>query len=239
MSPPTRAPTIAAVLFDATGTLIELARPVGEVYAEAARAQGVDLPSWRVQDAFSRVMARASPRVFPELADLDDIAAAERAWWADLVRQTFQAVDSTVQFPDPAALYDALFEHFAKALAWRPRAGAKALLDALADEGVQAGVVSNFDLRLGPLLDALGLGQRLACVVLPAHCGARKPDAAIFRAALDALELPAEAVALVGDDPDTDLAGARGVGLVAIDVSDLEDLGELPRVLHDLATVSS
>lgn len=237
MATPTEAPPIEAVLLDATGTLIELARPVGEVYAEAAARQGITLPAWRVQDAFERVMRRATPRVFPELTSRDEIAAAEKAWWDDLVRQTFQAVDSTVRFPDAPALYDDLFAAFARADAWRLRDGAREALDGLDAAGVRVGVVSNFDLRLEALLDALGIGSRLACVVLPAHCGARKPDAPIFRAALAALGLPAEAVVLVGDDPAVDLAGARAVGLRAIDVAALDSLADLPRRLGDLATV--
>lgn len=237
--PPAENPPIRAVLFDATGTLIELARPVGEVYAEAARAQGVDVPSWRIEDAFARVIARAAPRVFPELEGLDEIAVAERAWWGDLVRQTFQAVDSTLRFEDPGALKTELFEAFARPDAWRLRDGAVDLLDALEAFGLRSGVVSNFDLRLVALLDALGIGSRLACCVLPAHCGAHKPDAAIFLAALDALGLPAEAVAFVGDDPSRDLAGARAVGMRAIDVGTLARLADLPRMLLGPATVST
>ena len=237
MTPP---PSIQAVLLDATGTLIELARPVGEVYAEAAARQGIELPAWRVQDAFERVMKRSTPRVYPDLSargDLEAVARAEKAWWDDLVRQTFQATDSTVRFPDAAALYDGLFAAFAEASAWRLRDGASALLDACDAQGTRVGVVSNFDLRLAPLLDALGVGGRLACVVLPAHCGARKPEPAIFEAALDALALPAHAVALVGDDPEEDLAGARSVGMHAIDVRSLDSLADLPRMLADLANV--
>lgn len=221
---------------DATGTLIELARGVGEVYSEAAAAQGVELSAWRVQDAFERVMRRAGPRVFPELRELDQVAAAERAWWGDLVRQTFQAVDSTVVFPDAERLYDGLFDHFARAEAWRCRAGAVEMLEGLAREGIHAGVVSNFDLRLEPLLDELGLGAHLDCVVLPAHCGARKPDPAIFRAAVAAIGLPVEEIVVVGDDPEKDLAGARAAGLRAVDVRRVEHLRDLPRALRDPAT---
>lgn len=228
------APAVAAVLLDATGTLIELARPVGEVYAEAAARQGVELPAWRVQDGFERVIRRAAPRVFPDLESLDAIATAEKAWWADLVRQTFQAVDSTVRFDDAAGLYDELFMHYASPGAWRLRGGALALLDALDAAGVRVGVVSNFDLRLGPLLDGLGVGPRLACIVLPAHCGARKPDPAIFQAAARALGLEARSIVMVGDDPEKDLDGARDAGLQALDVRDLESLEALPRVLWNL-----
>ncbi len=229
---------IRGVLLDATGTLIELRRSVGEVYSEAAARRGVELGAWRVQDGFERVMGRASARVFPELSSVDEIAGAEKAWWDDLVRQTFQATDSTVRFDDAAGLYDELFAYYAKAGAWQLREGALDMLDGLEADGVSVGVVSNFDLRLGPLLEEMGVGPRLACLVLPAHCGARKPDPAIFRAALHALGLPAESVALVGDDPDKDLAGARAVGLHAIDVHSLDSLTDLPRRLRDLATVS-
>jgi putative hydrolase of the HAD superfamily len=228
---------IEAVLLDATGTLIELRRSVGEVYAEAAARRGVELPAWRVQDGFERVMRRATPRVFPHLDALSEIADAEKAWWDDLVRQTFQAVDSTVRFDDAASLYDELFTTFAKADAWRLRDGATEMLDTLERDGLRAGIVSNFDLRLGPLLGALGVADRLACIVLPAHCGARKPDPAIFRAALAALALEAPSVALAGDDPENDLAGARAAGLRAVDVRALDSLADLPRALRDLATV--
>ena len=229
---------IEAVLFDATGTLIELVRPVGETYAEAARDQGVELPAWRVQDAFERVQARAEPRVHPELRDLAAIAAAERDEWKDVVRQTFQAVDSTLRFPRPDELAERLFAHYADAAAWRLRPGVRAALRALADDGLRAGVVSNFDLRLSGILQGLGIIDDLSCIVLPAHCGARKPDPRIFEAALAALGLPAERVAFVGDDPDKDLAGARAAGLLAIDIRGWTSLEELPRRLHDAANLA-
>ena len=59
---------ISVVLFDAAGTLFELRRSVGETYSAAAARHGVSLPAWRLDDAFQRVMRRASPMVFPEAA---------------------------------------------------------------------------------------------------------------------------------------------------------------------------
>lgn len=229
---------IKAVLFDATGTLIEPARPIGETYAEAARAQGVKLPAWRVQDAFERVLARAEPRVFPDLHDLEAVAEAERHWWLDLVRQTFQAVDSTLRFADPTALAAGLFDHYAGASAWRLRPGASAALAGLTADGLRAGVVSNFDLRLSGILQGLGIVDALSCIVLPAHCGARKPDRRIFEAALAALDLPAGCVAMVGDDPEKDLAGARAVGMWTLDIRGWSSLAELPRRLRDPANLA-
>ena len=45
-----------------------------------------------------------------------------------------------------------------------------------------------------------------------------------------------EEIAMVGDDPEKDLAGARAVGLAAIDVRDIRSLSELPQALRDPAT---
>ncbi len=42
-----------------------------------------------------------------------------------------------------------------------------------------------------------------------------KPNAFIFRQALDLLGLPPERVLMIGDTPETDIAGARGVGMPA------------------------
>ena len=43
-----------------------------------------------------------------------------------------------------------------------------------------------------------------------------KPEPGIFRAVLDDLGLPAASVAMVGDDPETDLAAARAVAMPTI-----------------------
>ena len=88
--------------------------------------------------------------------------------------------------------------------------------------------MSNFDLRLPRLLEALDLASRLDAVVLPAHVGAAKPDPAPFTRALSELDCPAEAAVYVGDDPDRDDAGARAAGLRAIPVGELATLAELP-----------
>lgn len=231
-------PQIKAILFDATGTLIELAAPVGETYAAAARAQGVELPAWRIEDAFRRVRARSEPKVHPELDDLEAMAAAERAEWRDRVRQTFQAVDSTLRFPDADGLAAQLFEHYADAAAWRLRPGVAETLARLDADGLRIGVVSNFDLRLSGILQGLGILDFMDCLMLPALCGARKPDPRIFEAALEALGLPAGSVVFVGDDPDEDLAGARAAGLTAIDVQDLGALEARLRGIGDPATLT-
>jgi putative hydrolase of the HAD superfamily len=217
---------IRAVLFDAHGTLIELAEPLGETYARIAAAHGVRVSAWRIGDAFRRALAAAEPAVFPGAAP-EATLALEREWWRRLVRAAFRAADDAQRFADFDACFAELFAHYARPEAWRARTGAAALLDRLRGRGLATGVVSNFDRRLPGILDGLGLLARLDAVVLPADTGALKPDPKAFAAALRRLGVaPGEAL-FVGDDAERDLDGARRAGLHAVDVASLATLDAL------------
>jgi putative hydrolase of the HAD superfamily len=226
------------VLFDATGTLIELREPVGETYSRLGRDHGVTLPAWRLDEAFGRVLRRAPPRVFPDTAP-GEIAARERTWWWKLVRDTFRAADSTVAFPDFEAFFSEAFEHYATAQAWRLRPYAARALRALRSAKLLVGVVSNFDQRLTKILKAIEIDDLFDSVTLPADCGAEKPDPRIFAAALSSLGVAAEEALYVGDDLLRDLAAARSAGLRALDASQLASLMELPARLDSIATLEA
>ena len=224
-----------AVLFDAAGTLIELAEPLGETYARIARAHGVELPAWRLQDAFRRVLRAAEPICLPGLAP-EELAARERDAWRRIVHQTFRAADSAAasKLREPQACADALCDHYAAGRAWRLRPGALEGLDALRGAGFRLAVVSNFDGRLRGILGALDVAPRLDAVLLPSDLGAAKPAARAFRAALERLGVTAERAAFVGDDPERDLAAAEAAGLVAVDVRPLATLAGLRRRIEEL-----
>lgn len=217
---------LRALLFDAVGTLIELAEPVGETYARAAARHGAHISAWRLGDAFARVLRGASSPAFPGAPA--QVEARERAWWRELVRATFLAADSAVRPLDFEACFEELWRHYGSGDGWRAREGAREALEALRGAGLRTAVVSNFDRRLHRVLADLELLPWLDAVVLPSDAGAAKPDPAPLRAALARLHCAPEEAALVGDDPERDFAVARRLGLVAIDVRGLATLAALP-----------
>ncbi len=225
---------LRAVLFDAAGTLIETARPVGDVYAELAAAHGVALSPARLADAFRRILAQAPPRVFPE-APRDQIGALERGWWRGVVRSTFLAADGTARFRDFEGFFADLFAHYAAAAAWRVRPGARQALLRLRALGAATGIVSNFDGRLPAILAGLGLAELLDVVMLPGDARVAKPDPLIFTLALARLGVPAPDAVYIGDDHAGDSEGARAAGLLAIDATALATLASLPERLLDPA----
>jgi putative hydrolase of the HAD superfamily len=224
---PGRSARIELVALDAVGTLIDPHEPVGDTYARIARAHGVDVPAWRLQDAFQRVLRAAPPMVFPA-APAARRPQLERAWWHDLVRAVFRAADQMQAFPDFEACFEALFRHFARPEAWRARPGATAALAALAAAGRRRAIASNFDHRLHALLAGLEL-DGVDAVLLPSDLGAAKPDPRFFSAVAAHFAVDASAAVYVGDDPEQDLAAALRAGWRAIDSGSLATLAELPR----------
>ncbi len=224
---------IRAVLFDATGTLIEVREPVGESYARFAAAHGVDLPARRLDDAFRRIVRSRELRLFPD-AIPNEVHTLERSWWHAVVAATFRATDQSSVFDDFEAFFEDLFRSYATAEAWRLRPGAEPCLAALSERGLRMGVVSNFDYRLTEVLESLGIAGFFEDVILAGHHGLAKPDPRLFEAALRRLGAPAAETVFIGDDPERDLEGARRAGITPVDATAFASLAELPDHLATL-----
>jgi putative hydrolase of the HAD superfamily len=203
---------IRAVTFDAAGTLVTTREPVGRTYARVACEAGIQADEPAVEATFRAAFRTAPPLAFGRI-DASDRARLERAWWRDVVRGTL-GVDAA----DPRldTCFEALFAHYARPESWTVHPDARPVLDLLRTRGLATGVVSNFDGRLPALVDGLGLGAAFDAVVWSSAVGAAKPSAAIFAAALARLGVGPSEACHVGDDPDADVAGARGAGLHAI-----------------------
>ncbi|MER7762165.1 HAD family hydrolase [Streptomyces sp. NPDC097619] len=121
----------------------------------------------------------------------------------------------------PALTDPAAEEWFARYLA-HYRAAWALFPDALpALDGLSAGyrhaVLSNSSLTVQEgKLRRLGIRDRFEALLCAAELGVSKPEAAAFLAGCEALGLPPEEVAYVGDQPETDARGARDAGLLAV-----------------------
>ncbi len=222
-----------AVLFDAAGTLIELRKPVGETYARVAREHGVALPPDRLallpdrlEAAFRSAFKAAPAMVFPGVL-IEEICRLEKAWWRQVVSDTFRAADPDAKFPDFDGFFESLFDEMGRPQTWREVPGARSLLLRLRSLRWATAIVSNFDRRLPNILQGLGLAELFDAVVLCSDVGAAKPAAAIFHRALERLQIPASRAVVVGDDEELDIEGARAAGLRAIDVRSLAKLDGL------------
>lgn len=219
-----------AVTFDAQGTLIEVAEPVGETYARIAARHGLTRRAADIERDFRRAFDAAPPLAFPG-ASPGRLVDHERAWWYVIVRQAFRPVADGPRFD---ACFADLFAHYAQRDAWRVFPDVVGTLDTLRRSGTRLAVVSNFDARLPIVLDGLGLATFFERVVYSSHAGAAKPAPAIFTSTVAALDVPAGDAIHVGDRVHEDVAGARAAGMRAV-LLDRDD--RLPDVPPDVSRI--
>jgi putative hydrolase of the HAD superfamily len=192
------APRAAAVLFDFGGTL----DAPGVTWKERA---------WRLYRAAGVV---DDPRRFDSIFyEADDALVGTvpiTLPLAETVRRVFDGVSAGLGVAD-ARLTERLAARFVADCRAHLAASA-AVLRPLAVR-YRLGIVSNFYGNLAAICAEAGLAPLLGVVADSTVVGVAKPDARIFRHALDALGLPPAQATFVGDSRPRDMEGARGLAM--------------------------
>ncbi len=205
-------PGLRAVTFDVGHTLLFPYPSVGSVYARVAARHGIgiapDVAQERFLGAWRETQAEHVGLIYGTTHD-----EALAFWWV-VLRKCFAGNGTSLA--TVRLLCDELYAEFAKADAWRLHDSWGTVRDACRRHGVAIGLVSNWDLRLRPLLDAFGLTEDADVVVISAEHGLEKPDSRIFELALTALGVGADQAAHVGDTWRDDVVAARQAGMGAV-----------------------
>jgi putative hydrolase of the HAD superfamily len=197
----------SVVTFDAVGTLIELTRSPGAVYAEVAREFGQDWDPGQIQDAFRRAWKETPPPADLASPRPDD----DRRWWHGLVARTLALAGRCMPAFDD--YFERVYRRFEQPGIWRARVGATVVLQGLRRAGLRLGVLSNFDARLHVVLRILELAPYFEHVIVSSEVGANKPSPLIFMAALSRFEIAPAQMLHVGDDPELDETAAAALGI--------------------------
>ncbi len=189
---------IRAVTFDAGGTLIEPWPSVGAVYAEVAAEFGFRCEPEKLTTEFFNAWRGRSGFTYT------------RQEWFDLVRQSFRESCEV-----GARMFDAIYDRFSEPRCWRIYDDVLPALEQLKSRGLRLAVISNWDDRLLPLLDRLGLARHFDAIFVSALVGAHKPSPKIFHHAAEHLCVSPCEVLHIGDSEGEDVAGARNAGFEA------------------------
>jgi putative hydrolase of the HAD superfamily len=238
---------VRAVLFDYGHTLVDFHRT-----QEA------------LQEAYEQIRARIEAVAYMEVPELLDLIERVAGGVDQIVVRSYE--EGRMEELDPPEVFrealgaigfdlpDDVIEHivaldhsaYSKSIVVEPET--LATLEELRTRGYRMGLVSNVSLRPDLMqadIDRLGIGRLLDGAVFSSQVGFRKPDARIFREALERVGAePAEA-AFVGDRLYDDVGGAHAVGMRAIQTVQfrreedldadadalIEHLRELPEVL--------
>jgi haloacid dehalogenase superfamily, subfamily IA, variant 3 with third motif having DD or ED/haloacid dehalogenase superfamily, subfamily IA, variant 1 with third motif having Dx(3-4)D or Dx(3-4)E len=195
-----------AVFLDALGTLVELEPPwvglraaLGDGIPEAQLVSGV-----RAEMAYYKAHSHEG-RDPESLADL-------RRRSAELLSRELGTEVSV--------------ETLVESIRFAPYPDAVPALTQLRSRGLKLVCVSNWDCSLGEVLERCGLAAHLDGAVSSAEAGARKPDPAIFEAALALAGCSADEAVHVGDTREEDVEGAEAAGIRAL-LLDREGVGDI------------
>ncbi len=110
-------------------------------------------------------------------------------------------------------------EYFKRSHGFALEEGVREVLETLQAAGIKMGVVSN-SFHIGSSLNWMveqgGIEGYFDFILSSADYGFRKPHPEFFETALARLEVPREHVWFVGDKPELDVVGARGVEITAV-----------------------
>lgn len=203
------------LFFDAAGTLIRPAEPVGRTYAQHAMRHGIVAEPEAIMQAFRMAWKETAPSLHPEgqMAADDD-----RGWWRALVGDVFgRVLGAKLAENALEALFGELYLHYAQPQAWSVFDDVVPALEDLSRDH-RLLVLSNFDRRLRSILAGHDLLRFFEQVIISSEVGAAKPHPRMFQAALAAARcLPQEALH-IGDDVKCDLTGAQSCGIHAFHV---------------------
>ena len=194
--------SLRAVLFDAGNTLLFLD------YARMARAVGTALGFPLTGDGLAAHAPEASQAM--ERASGNDKERAS-TYLEALFRFSGVPADRMAEVRDCLSAL-----HRERHLWCSVRDRTQQALARLKAAGLRLGIVSNSDGRVEEALTASGLRDLFDVVIDSGVVGVEKPDPAIFRAALDALDVRPEEALYVGDLYEIDVIGARAAGIEAV-----------------------
>ncbi|MGB8356899.1 MAG: HAD-IA family hydrolase [Chthoniobacteraceae bacterium] len=221
---------VDVIFFDAAGTLIHLPESVGFHYSLVAKRHGLHLDETRTNEAFRSAWKQMPARETTRKPRPDD----DKGWWRTLVAQVLEISAENQHAYDFNAYFEDLYLHFAQPGVWQLYSEVYPTLANL-HQPYRLAVVSNFDRRLLPIFDHLGITSMFEKIILSSEVGADKPDPCIFQYALDSLHVTPSRTLYIGDDPAKDWRAAKAAGMHVFHLDRPQNsLADIPALLEKL-----
>jgi len=200
-----RLPRPQVVFFDLFGTIFLWSKLPRVAIAEALATEGHNVDP--------EAVVRARVEVERKLPTRDEYPTdSEAQYWRHFDKELLArlGIEATPK------LLSAIRREFERNVTLGLQADAIPTLEGLREQGAALGVISNATYGMRRDFARLKLEPYFKHVVFSQPLKARKPDPHIFLVALSKYGCPPTRAWMVGDEPESDVRGARGVGMVPI-----------------------
>lgn len=223
---------LAAITFDAGGTMIYCDPSPGEIYAYHLSRLGRPVRAEEVGPVFRDAWVEMQRRTVPGQDRYNSVPGGELGWWGAFVREVLRRLEHDAPW-EP--LLEDLYAAFCDISVWKVFPETMSTLEALAGNGIRLAVISNWDRRLPDILRSLALYDSFETVTVSSLEGVEKPSSEIFHRTIERMGISAGETVHIGDSPLEDYTGAEraGLGAALIDRHDLF-AGEPYRLISSL-----
>jgi putative hydrolase of the HAD superfamily len=200
------------IFLDGMGTLFGLKESVGKIYFDFASKFGVKSYPEAINQAFYHCFKKSSPLAFPN-TNKEQISEKEFEWWKAIASETFTMIGVRNQFNNFNQFFLELYLYFTTSQPWKVYPDVVKSLKIWQKQGIELGVISNFDTRLYTILELLGLKPYFTTITISTTTGFAKPNPQIFQAALAKHNCKPEQSWHIGDSLKEDYFGAKSLGI--------------------------
>jgi len=229
---------IKAIFFDWFHTLARFEPPRHQLYGQAFREFGIELPPQKIM----RGILMADQYFFEENAK-SPVAERSPEEQAEVYSHYPKAIltEAGAKAPSelPLKILKRVMQQF-KGVTFVLFDDVLSTVKTLKQRNLILGLLTNLAKDMDPICRKLGLEPYLDFVVTSQEAGADKPNPPIFLVALDKAGVNASEAVHVGDQYKLDVIGARGVGInpILIDRYDIyPEVNDCPRI-HNLTEVA-
>jgi putative hydrolase of the HAD superfamily len=217
--------SIRTVFFDAGFTLLHPSPSILVVCQQVCQQLGLHIDLNQLQQG----MENAEKFRFRQLQSNRFVWADEQAiaeFWFSYYRSLLQPLLAEQDQARLDQLVRAITEEFEKHTNWQLYPDVKPTLEACRAKGYSLGVISDWNVALGPLLRQFDLTQYFDCLVISAVARHAKPSPTLYDMALERANAIPDYTIHIGDSYIHDVLGARAVGITPILLDRTDSLAE-------------
>jgi REG-2-like HAD superfamily hydrolase len=217
--------SIRTVFFDAGFTLLYPSPSILGVCQQACQQLGLHVDLDRLKEGLQNAenfRFRQSQPSRQTWADEQAIAAFWFSYYMSLLEPLVAEHDEALL----DQLVRTITEAFEKHTNWQLYPDVKPTLEAFQAKGYSLGVISDWNIALGPLLRQFDLTQYFDCLVISSVARHAKPSPKLYDMALERANAIPDYTVHIGDSYIHDVLGARAVGITPILLDRAETLTE-------------
>ncbi|MBL1211125.1 HAD-IIIA family hydrolase [Geminocystis sp. GBBB08] len=200
------------IFLDAVGTIFGVKNTVGDVYTQIAKKYGANREAEIINNYFYQAFKNSPPLAF-ETENEEEIKELEFEWWQNITYNTFNQDNKIQEFTNFKDFFIELYNHFKTSQPWVIYDEVISSLNHWQKQGIELGIISNFDTRIYEVLDNLNLKQYFQTITISSITGVAKPHPKIFKIALAKHNCKPENSWYIGDSAKEDYWGAKSLGM--------------------------